>query len=92
MVEAGGERLAFDLCVIDEIGPPTGAELPGVVEHAIPLRPASILADVRRIVEERLDADAPARSSCTVVGGGTTGVECAFSLQRMLRSRRGAEW
>ena len=29
---------------------------------------------------------------CTVVGGGTTGVECAFSLQRMLRGRRPAGW
>jgi NADH dehydrogenase FAD-containing subunit len=88
VVEAGGERLAFDLCVIDEIGPPTGAELPGVVEHALPLRPASILADVRRIVEERLAAGA-GPMSCTVVGGGTTGVECAFSLQRMLGTRSG---
>ena len=88
VVEAGSERLGFDLCVIDEIGPPTGAELPGVVEHAIPLRPASILADVRRIVEERLTERA-GPMSCTVVGGGTTGVECAFSLQRMLHSRPG---
>jgi NADH dehydrogenase FAD-containing subunit len=86
VVEAGGERLAFDLCVLDEIGPPTGAELPGVVEHALPLRPASILADVRRIVEERLK-DSTGPISCTVVGGGTTGVEYAFSLQRMLRNR-----
>ena len=88
MVEAGGERLSFDLCVIDEIGPPTGGELPGVVEHAIPLRPASILGDVRRIVEERL-RESTGPMACTVVGGGTTGVECAFALQRMLRSRVG---
>ncbi len=88
VVEAGGERLGFDLCVIDEIGAPTGAELPGVVEHALPLRPASILAEVRRIVEERLK-DGAGSISCTVVGGGTAGVECAFSLQRMLRGRSG---
>lgn len=88
VVEAGGERLAFDLCVIDEIGPPTGGELPGVVEHAIPLRPASILTDVRRLVEERL-RESTGPMACTVVGGGTTGVECAFALQRMLRSRAG---
>ena len=88
VVEAGGERLSFDLCVIDEIGPPTGGELPGVVEHAIPLRPASILGDVRRIVGERL-TERTGPMACTVVGGGTTGVECAFALQRMLRSRAG---
>jgi len=88
VVEAGGERLAFDLCVIDEIGPPTGGELPGVVEHAIPLRPASILGDVRRIVGERMK-ESTGPMACTIVGGGTTGVECAFALQRMLRSRAG---
>jgi NADH dehydrogenase FAD-containing subunit len=88
VVEAGGERLAFDLCVIDEIGAPVGAERPGVVAHAIPLRPASILPEVRRIVEERLGADS-GPISCTIVGGGTIGVECAFSLQRMLGRRPG---
>jgi selenide,water dikinase len=88
VVEAGGERLGFDLCVIDEIGAPMGAELPGVVEHALPLRPASILAEVRRIVEARL-SDGTGSVACTVVGGGTAGVECAFTLQRMLRSRAG---
>jgi NADH dehydrogenase FAD-containing subunit len=88
VVEAGGERLAFDLCVIDDIGAPLGAELPGVVAHAIPLRPASILPEVRRIVEERLGAQS-GPISCTIVGGGAIGVECAFSLQRMLRRRSG---
>jgi len=88
VVEAAGERLAFDVCVIDEIGQPTGAELPGVMAHALPLRPASILAEVRRIVEERL-AESAGPIACTVVGGGTTGVECAFSLQRSLSSRSG---
>jgi NADH dehydrogenase FAD-containing subunit len=88
VVEAGGERLAFDACVVDEIGNPVGARLPGVVEHAIPLRPASILADVRRIVDERLTG-ITGPIACTIVGGGTVGVECAFSLQRTLRGRAG---
>jgi len=88
VVEAGGDRLAFDICMIDDVGQPTGAELPGVVEHALPLRPASILADVRRIVNERL-TESTGPISCTIVGGGTTGVECAFALQRMLRNRTG---
>ena len=86
VVHAGAERLAFDLCVIDEIGPSADAELPGVTAHAIALRPASRLADVARVVADRLTRSADA-VACTVVGGGTTGVECAFSLQRMLRSR-----
>jgi len=88
VVHAGPERLAFDLCVIDEIGPSVDADLPGVAAHAIALRPASRLADVHRMVEDRLTRIA-GPVPCAVVGGGTTGVECAFTLQRMLRSRAG---
>jgi len=88
VVQAGAERLAFDLCVVDEIGPPEGAGLPGVREHAIALRPASRLAEVRRIVEDRL-ARSEGPMACTVVGGERTGVECAFTLQRMLRRKGG---
>lgn len=86
LVHAGSERIAFECCVIDEIGPSADATLPGVAEHAIALRPASRLAEIARVVEERLaQSTGPVR--CTIVGGGTTGVECAFSLQRMLRAR-----
>jgi NADH dehydrogenase FAD-containing subunit len=86
VVHAGTERIAFDLCALDEVGPPVDADLPGVAEHAIALRPASGLTEARRAVEGRLAEDArPLR--CTVVGGGTTGVECAFALRRMLRAR-----
>jgi NADH dehydrogenase FAD-containing subunit len=88
VVHAGSERIAFDLCSIDEVGPPLGSELPGIVEHAIPLRPASILLEVRGIIEARL-ADGPDPVRCTVVGGGSIGVETAFALQRLLRARRG---
>jgi NADH dehydrogenase FAD-containing subunit len=88
VVHAGSERIAFDLCSIDEVGAPLGSELPGVVEHAIPLRPASILPEVRGIIETRL-ADGPDPIRCTVVGGGSVGVETAFTLQRLLRARRG---
>jgi selenide,water dikinase len=86
VVHASAERLAFDLCVIDEVGPSVDADLPGAAAHAITLRPASRLADVRRIVEDRL-ARITGPVPCLVVGAGTTGVECAFSLQRMLRGR-----
>ncbi|MFL5618826.1 MAG: NAD(P)/FAD-dependent oxidoreductase [Gemmatimonadaceae bacterium] len=88
VVHAGSERIAFDLCSIDEVGAPLGSELPGVIEHAIPLRPASILPEVRGVIEARL-ADSPEAIRCTVVGGGSVGVECAFALQRILRARRG---
>ena len=88
VVHAGSERLAFDLCSIDELGPPLGGELPGVVDHAIPLRPASIVPEARDVILERL-ADGPNPVRCTIVGGGSIGVECAFVLQRILRGRAG---
>lgn len=88
VVHAGSERIAFDLCSIDEVGPPLGSGLPGVVDHAIPLRPASALPEIRQALEARLgDGASPVR--CTVVGGGTTGVECAFVLLHLLRARSG---
>jgi NADH dehydrogenase FAD-containing subunit len=88
VVHAGSERIAFDLCSIDELGPPLGGELPGVVEHAIPLRPASIVPEARAVILDRL-ADGAHPVRCTVVGGGSVGVECAFVLQRILRARAG---
>jgi selenide,water dikinase len=88
VVHAGSERIAFDLCSVDEVGAPLGGELPGVVEHAIPLRPPSILPEVRAAIEARL-ADGAEHVRCTVVGGGSVGVECAFVLQRLLLARSG---
>ena len=88
VVHAGSERIAFDLCSIDEVGPPFDGDLPGVAEYAIALRPTSGLLDARRAIEARLaDGTQPVR--CAVVGAGSTGVECAFALQRLLRRRAG---
>ena len=88
VVHAGAERIAFDLCSIDEVGPPLGSDLPGVREHAVMLRPASGLMEARRAIEARL-ADGANPVRCTIVGGGSTGVECAFAIQRLLRARPG---
>jgi NADH dehydrogenase len=85
---AGDERVGFDVCVFDEVGPPSGASLPGVMTHTIPLRPTSVLPEVRRELDARLAGhDGPVR--CTVVGAGRRGVECAFALQRILSARAG---
>lgn len=87
-IHAGAERIAFDLCSIDEVGPPFDGDLPGVAEYAIALRPTSGLLDARRAIEARLaDGTQPVR--CAVVGAGSTGVECAFALQRLLRRAGG---
>jgi len=89
VVLAGAERIPFDLCSLDIVGWPEGADLPGVVDHALPLRPVSALPSVRAALDERfVGIDRPIQ--CVVVGGGTTGVEAAFALQRLLRdSSRG---
>ena len=88
VIHAGSERLAFDLCSIDEVGPSFDGDLPGVAEFAIALRPTSGLLDARRAIEARLaEGTHPVR--CAVVGAGSIGVECAFALQQLLRSRTG---
>jgi selenide,water dikinase len=83
-VIAGSERIPFDVCSLDLVGWPEGADLPGVIDHALPLRPVSALPDVRAAVESRL-AEARGRLDCVVVGGGTTGVEAAFTMLQLLR-------
>jgi len=81
---SGTERIPFDVCSFDAVGWPEGADLPGVVEHALPLRPTSALPGVREAVESRLSGSA-GRIDCVVVGAGRTGVEAAFSMQQRLR-------
>jgi NADH dehydrogenase FAD-containing subunit len=88
VVNAGTERITFDLCSIDEVGPPLGNDLFGVGEHAIALRPPARLLEARRAIDARLAAG-PSPINCAVVGGGSTGVECAFVLQRLVRARGG---
>ena len=88
VVSAGAERIAFDLCSIDDVGPPLGDDLFGVAENAVALRPAARLLDARRAIDARL-ADGTSPINCAVVGGGSTGVECAFLLQRLVRVRPG---
>jgi len=88
VVVAGAQRVPFDVCSLDVVGWPEGADLPGVVEHALPLRPVSALPSVRDTVASRI-AESSRPIACVVVGGGRTGVEAAFVMQRWLRSAVG---
>jgi NADH dehydrogenase FAD-containing subunit len=83
VVIARGERIPFDACSLDDDGESEGADLPGVRRHALPLRPASVLPQVREQIETTL-SNATGRMDCVIVGGGVRGVEAAFVLQRML--------
>ncbi|HEV7992215.1 MAG TPA: FAD-dependent oxidoreductase [Gemmatimonadaceae bacterium] len=84
VVVTGDERLPFDVCSLDTVSWPEGADLPGVVDHALPLRPASAIAEVRASIDACVAA-AQRSIDCVVVGAGTTGVETAFAIHRLLR-------
>jgi NADH dehydrogenase FAD-containing subunit len=87
VVTVRGERIPFDACSLDDDGESEGAELPGVRSHALPLRPASVLPEVRAQIETTLSS-ASRRVDCVIVGGGVRGVEAAFVMRRMLGDTR----
>ena len=78
-VRVNGQSIAFDACSIDVGSSPAGSDVPGVGEHALPLRP---LVNALSLVE-RFDALALAartETHCVVVGGGAGGIEVALAL------------
>lgn len=83
-VVAGVERIPFDVCSLDVGCAPAGADLPGVAEHALALRPMERAVELRRRVDDLLAA-ARHPVSLIVVGGGAAGTEVAFALERRLR-------
>lgn len=88
-VEAGGERLPFDLLSIDVGSEAAGLEIPGVREHALAVRPMSRAVALRRRAEELFAAAGGGAIAIVVVGAGAAGVEIALALDRLGR-RRGA--
>lgn len=84
-IAVSGERLPFDVCSIDLVCLAHGAELPGVAEHALTLRPMERLPQLREAILARL-ASGSNSLDCVIVGGGVTGVETAFALSGMLAS------
>lgn len=89
-IDARGGRLEldsrrgvrFDLASIDVGSVPAGLDLPGVRQHAWPLRPLSRITELR----DRLDALARNRhrAPVTVVGGGAAGIETALAVHRRM--------
>lgn len=81
-VRVAGDRLAYDVCAIDVGSGIAGGDVPGVREHAVPLRPMSRALEVRA----RLDVLAASSRPFTVVvvGAGAGGVEVALAIRQLL--------
>ena len=89
VVTAAGEVIRFDICSIDIGATMAGADIPGVRDHAIPLRPAERAIELRDRVDALLARDGPPLT-VTVVGAGAWGMEVAFALDARIKgSTRG---
>jgi NADH dehydrogenase, FAD-containing subunit len=95
VVTAAGEVVRFDLCSIDVGAAMAGAEIPGVREHAVPLRPAERAIELRDRIDTFLARSGPPLA-VVVVGAGTWGVEAAFALRERMhgsaRADRSRSW
>ncbi len=88
-IEAGGERITFDVASLDVGSAPAGGGTPGVDAHALTVRPMSRAAALRKALDARL-ADAGADPlAIAIVGGGAAGVEVALALERRAARRGG---
>ncbi len=80
---ANGQQIAFDVCSLAVGSMPSGLQLPGAAQHAIPLKP---LQHVERIISS-LDSPAVVERGVCVVGGGLAGVEMALAARARLSMR-----
>ena len=79
-----GETVGFDIVSLD-VGSLSDTAVPGVVEHALPVRPLErFLGRWQAIADAR---DTP--RTIAVVGGGAAGVELLLAMQQRLASRSG---
>lgn len=81
---AGRPPVPFDVLSIDIGSTPGGAEIPGVTQHAIPVKPIDRFLERFAAAHARIMA-ARGRVRVGVVGGGAAGVELALSLEARLR-------
>lgn len=80
----GRPPVRYDLLSIDIGSTPGGAEVPGVIRHAIPVKPIDQFLDRFEAARARVLA-AGGRTRVGVVGGGAAGIELALSLHARLR-------
>ncbi|HEV2132467.1 MAG TPA: FAD-dependent oxidoreductase [Longimicrobiaceae bacterium] len=88
-LEEGGS-LAYELLSLDIGSRLTADELPGVCEHALPVKPMRRALRLGETAEEAVERASPARPArIVVVGGGAAGVEIALCLEGALARRFG---
>jgi len=87
-----GEMLDYDVLSLDIGAAVAGDDLPGVREHAVPVKPMSSALGIITRAEAAAERAAPGRPArVVVVGGGTAGVEMAICLDARLAQRFGRE-
>lgn len=85
---AGGESAQYDLLSIDVGSTPAGADVAGVCDHAVSVKPIEGFLAAVDTLRERARGGSLARVA--VVGAGAAGIEVALALQYRLRSEAAA--
>lgn len=74
----------YDVLSLDVGSTPSATDLPGVAQHAIPVKPIDQFMDRFSAARERILAQR-GKARLAIVGGGAAGVELALSLHHRLR-------
>jgi selenide,water dikinase len=82
VVHVEGEDIQFDVCSLDVGCDDAGAELPGVAQHAVTLRPMARVIELRARLDALIAAGRPL--AVVIVGAGAEGVEVALALRQRL--------
>ncbi|MBA4156918.1 MAG: FAD-dependent oxidoreductase [Gemmatimonadetes bacterium] len=91
VLENGGV-LSYDLLSLDIGSRPAADDLPGVCDHATPVKPVGRTLVFREAAVRAADsASAATPARVVIVGGGAAGVEIAFCLGTHLAGRCGRE-
>ncbi len=82
---ADGRRVSWDVASLDVGSDVRGLRLPGVREHALATRPIGDFARRLAAALDELSSRTAVSPRIVVVGGGTAGVELAFTLEARTR-------
>jgi len=89
-VTASGREIAYDFASLDVGSGVAGSDLPGVGEHALPVRPIQrLVAGVEHLIARARGASERQPFRLLVVGAGAGGVELTFCFEARLRAEIG---